>query len=353
MIMSMHLGASLSAFLDAFADEGSVRKFELPMKSVDVGVDGIAPIRVSAEERNRTAPFTYQDARFELRSQGASQNASFTNIVLNSCIAAKFEAFADAIAAGKSAKDVAREAYLASRAIVYNDNCWGEGWLAEAKARGLKYVESSVEAVRALSSEASVALFTRLGVLSESELCERVMVAHENYAITVEIEARCLLAMIHDAVLPLVMCGKFMPGIMADLEACLHELREQVDGLWEDDNGDDLEDPLELATRALKVRLETMEKVRAVCDELEMQIGERNWPFATYKELLFTDFMSDKPQVGHPPSVELLRPRATASRDSRPGRPSGDFLQPRKSRGSTSPRLATCSDDVVPAHFEV
>jgi len=49
------------------------------------------------------------------------------------------------------------------------------------------------------------------------------------------------------------------------------------------------DDEYEKASHARVLRLETMDKVRAVCDKAEEDCPADLWTIATYKELLFLD----------------------------------------------------------------
>jgi len=65
-------------------------------------------------------------------------------------------------------------------------------------------------------------------------------------------------------------------GAVATLKKALHEMEETEEGA-----------PRAHAARVL--RLETMAKVRAICDDAEEVIPASMWTLGTYKELLFLD----------------------------------------------------------------
>jgi glutamine synthetase len=100
-IISTYLGDDMTAYLKAYS-EGETAGYVPNTKVLDFGVEGVGPITIPAEDRNRTSPFPYGGHRFEFRAVGSSQNVSMVNTVLASLAADAFGTFADKIEGGES-----------------------------------------------------------------------------------------------------------------------------------------------------------------------------------------------------------------------------------------------------------
>jgi glutamine synthetase len=286
-IISTYLGDDMTSYLEEFMN-GSEKAYIPNKRTVDVGVSGIAPFAVPAEDRNRTSPFPYGGARFEFRSVGSSQNVSMVNTCLNAMCAEKFSEFADKIEAGAAPAEVAREALKAHWRVIFN----GDGYNLDNQQMltdsGLWRIDSGVEAASVLTSEKNVALFESMGVMSAVELKARQDVMHDHYTGTVVMEAGTMIDMINQHVIPaLTAAGGEDDALHTGVETlkkALHEIEET-------------EGPFEQATLARVLRLETMIDIRKSCDEAEAVVPAHLWTLATYKELLFLDSHTHGPGV--------------------------------------------------------
>jgi glutamine synthetase len=278
-IMSTHLGDDMTSYLEAFRN-GESKEYTPNLRTIDVGVSGIAPFTVPAEDRNRTSPFPYGGARFEFRAVGSSQNVSMVNTVLNSMCAQKFGEFADQIDAGADPVEVAREALNEHWKVIFN----GDGYDLDNQQiltdKGVWRIDSGVEAIAQLTTEKNVALFESLGVMSSVELTARQNVLHDHYTGTVEMEAGTMIDMINQHVLPSLQGAGLEDDEIEDsvdiLKKALHEIEET-------------EESYEKAKLARVLRLETMVDIRKLCDAAEAYVPARLWTLATYKDLLFLD----------------------------------------------------------------
>ena len=110
--------------------------------------------------------------------------------------------------------------------------------------------------------------------------------AYENYYITVSLEMRCLLTMLHTLLLPVARSGTAQAvGLGRELEASAKALeaeRAEIDRAAE-------EDMLDCAGLCNEVRLGLMVKIRKLVDQLEELVPAKEWPIATYDECLFDD----------------------------------------------------------------
>lgn len=286
-IISTYLGDDMTNYLEAFMN-GDDKPYTPHTRTIDVGVSGIEPFTVPAEDRNRTSPFPYGGARFEFRAVGSSQNVSLVNTCLNIMCAEKFGEFADKIEAGADPVEVAREALKTHFKVIFNGNGYDLDNQQMLTDKGLWRIDSGVEATAQLTSEKNVALFETLGVMSAVELKARQDVLHEHYTGTVVMEAGTMIDMINQHVIPALTAAggedDALPDAVETLKKALHEIHET-------------EDPYEQAKLARVLRLETMIDIRKICDDAEAVVPAHLWTLATYKELLFLDSHTHGPGV--------------------------------------------------------
>jgi len=283
-IMSTYLGEALTDHLEKFKS-GEVKPYEPEKRTVQLGVESVAPFTVPAEDRNRTSPFPYGGHRFEFRAVGSSQNVSMVNTVLCAAIAEQFNLFADAIEGGKKATEVASEALNASWPVIFNGNGYSAEWPVEAEARGLPRIDSGVEAIEKLNEEKNLKLFESMGVMDREESAARAEVMHDTYIGVVEIEANCMSEMIKTQVLPAVKAaGTVAPAVVSALEAAEGRISAELEKIEKAPSS------YEKAKVARVLRLEVMEELRDAADAAEACVPAADWPMATYKELLFLDF---------------------------------------------------------------
>lgn len=121
-ILSTYLGQSMTHYLQAYAEGGAAEPYVAQQRTLELGASVLPPLQVPAEDRNRTSPFPYGGNRFEFRAVGSSQNVSTVNMVLASITAKAFQAFSDAIEAGASPKEVARQALKKHWRVIFNGN---------------------------------------------------------------------------------------------------------------------------------------------------------------------------------------------------------------------------------------
>jgi glutamine synthetase len=118
-------------------------------------------------------------------------------------------------------------------------------------------------------------------VLTKEECESRQNIMHSHYTGTVDIEAKCLVDMIQQHIIPSVKAAGVGP--LADLEAAVGTLKAAIAEIHAADSA------YEAAQLSRVLRLETMIDIRAVCDAAEEVVPANLWTLATYKELLFLD----------------------------------------------------------------
>jgi len=292
-IMSTYLGEQLTNFLDDFRN-GKVSNYAPTTKTVELGIDAVAPFTVPAEDRNRTSPFPYGGHRFEFRACGSSQNVSMINTVLCTILAESFSNFSAKIEAGEAPQKVSADALNEHWKVIFNGNGYSQEWPIEAGKRGLWRIDSGVEAMAVLKSEKNVALFQSMKVMDPEETAARAQVMHEHYYGVVEMEAHTMIDMINQHVIPSFKAGEATLGSAAgslkgELDGAVAMLKQKLQECEEAGGADDAIIAYAKATKAREMRLETMEEVRKVCDKVEAALPSSVWTLSTYKELLFLD----------------------------------------------------------------
>merc|ERR1712007_73360 len=105
--------------------------------------------------------------------------------------------------------------------------------------------------------------FSKMNVLTKEECESRQHILHDHYTGTVDMEAKCMVDMINQHIIP-------------TLKAAIAEIHAA-------------EDSYKAAQLSRVLRLETMIDIRAICDAAEEVVPADLWTLATYKELMFLD----------------------------------------------------------------
>merc|ERR1712085_164072 len=127
----------------------------------------------------------------------------------------------------------------------------------------------------------NIDLFEKMNVLTAEECESRQHVLHDHYTGTVDIEAKCLIDMINQHIVPSVKAAGVGP--LSDLQAAVGTLKSALAEIHA------AEGSYKAAQFSRVLRLETMIDIRATCDAAEEVVPANLWTLATYKELLFLD----------------------------------------------------------------
>ncbi|VAW27251.1 Glutamine synthetase type III, GlnN, partial [hydrothermal vent metagenome] len=199
-IMSVFIGSQLSAVLDELENNGNIKVEKGDNMYMKLGIDKIPSIILDNTDRNRTSPFAFTGNKFEFRAVGSDTNVASPMSVLNLIVAdvlTDFAAKVDALIEKGEDKRLAivnvLRAYIkASKHVRFEGDGYSEGWVKEAKKRGLANVKDTPRALQAFVSKKSIKLYKKFGVLSEPELEARNEINYENYIMKVQIEARSM-----------------------------------------------------------------------------------------------------------------------------------------------------------------
>ena len=192
-----------------------------------------------------------------------------------------------------------------ARPIIFGGDNYSEEWHAEAARRGLLNLPTTLDALDHLCDEKNVALFTRYGVLTETELRSRHEIWVEQYFKKVNIEAETTETIARTMVMPAAaaylkdltqaLSAATALGLpAAGLQQTAEELGEAIDALRaaieklsvqnRDLGGDEVHE------KAVHMRdhvIPAMNAVREAGDRLERLVTHDQWPMPTYREILF------------------------------------------------------------------
>lgn len=308
-IISVFLGEQLSDVLNQLVETGSATH-SIKGGTLETGVKAVPDFAKDATDRNRTSPFAFTGNKFEFRMTGSRDSVAGPNVVLNTIVAEALCEACDILEkAGdfeKAVHDLIKEYAIEHQRIVYNGNGYSEEWIEEAKRRGLPNLESMVDAIPALTSDSSVALFEKFNVFTRKELESREEIKYEAYAKAINIEARTMIDVASKQIIPAVVKytktladavnAVVAAGVDADVQLALlrevsgflKEAKEALTNLEELDK--EAEQKPEGKERARFFRdaiVPAMEALRIPVDKLEMLVDKSAWPMPSYAELIF------------------------------------------------------------------
>ncbi len=308
-IISIFLGDELEALVGSITDGSAYSKRS--SKYMSFGVSTVPAIRRDNTDRNRTSPFAFTGNKFEFRMVGAAQNIALTNTVLNTAVADSFASFADVL---ESAEDfnatvdkLIADTLRRHKRILFSGNSYSRDWEIEAEARGLSNFKSSPDAYAHFTDEKNVALFSRFGVMNESEMRSRREIFFENYRKIKNIVARTMLEMTARDYIPAVSAyiGKLSEAVNAkrmvsksidttaecDLIEKLSSLLNKTYSAYGDlervENTAQRKSDEEAAFYYKKSVIPKMDSLRRAVDAMEVLTAREFWPVPTYGDILF------------------------------------------------------------------
>ena len=317
-IVSAFLGRTMTAVLRKLLEVPSDTPIEIAgKKGSRMGLVEIPEIFIDNTDRNRTSPFAFTGNRFEFRAVGSSANCAGAMTTLNAAVAEQLLDFKAAVdqelAAGKSLQVAVMDTLkpiIASviDTICFDGNGYTDEWKAEAARRGLDTEACVPEMFKSFLAPASVEMFACTGVYSVKELEARNEVKWETYAKKVQIEARVMVRMAINHIIPAAIKYKssllkevsLYDEVYEDTEGCATELaildditryveevrqraRQVEDARVE---ADAIEDAYERA-RAFSDIANMLFALRKPIDALEEVVDDKLWPLPKYRELLF------------------------------------------------------------------
>ena len=313
-IVSIFLGTELSDIVDALMNDHESEYTSAHKVAMDLGVSVLPAFLKDNTDRNRTSPFAFTGNKFEFRMPGSSQNLSEANTILNAAVSKSLKDFADAMD-GLEGEEFEKAALVHIKQllkdharIIFDGNGYSDEWPIEAEKRGLVNNRNTAEAMPALISPKSIALFEEFGILTEAEVRSRYEVKLEKYNKLINIEARTCKRMVRQLFLPAIAdyAAEVAENIWkvksvqedADLspqENILRKLHRGIKAI--DDLLIELDethhrvraipDQQECANKNASEVVPLMDKLRAEIDALEIVVGADHWPVPSYNDILF------------------------------------------------------------------
>ena len=311
-IISVYLGEQLQDVLNQLVRTGTATH-SIKGEHLATGVQTLPDFLKDATDRNRTSPFAFTGNKFEFRMVGSEDSVGEPNIVLNTIVA---EAFCDACDRLEKAEDFELELHdlikeLAAdhQRIVFNGDGYSDEWVKEAKRRGLTNITNMLDAIPALTSVQSVALFEKFGVFTESELMARAEIEYEIYAKKSNIEAKTMIDIIRKQIIPSTIhyatrladsvnrVRAAVPAadvttqadMLTQVSALLRETKDGLNKLEElQKEGASIHG--DIVKRAMFYRdsvIPAMNDLRVPVDALEMLVDKEMWPMPSYGDMIF------------------------------------------------------------------
>jgi len=276
-----------------------------------IGVDTLPVLPTDPGDRNRTSPFAFTGNRFEFRAPGSMQTVAGPMVMINTIMAEALDHCAteleSAVAAGTdfdaAVQSLLTEIITTHGAVVFNGDGYSEKWQLEAAERGLPNLRTTLDALPELISEPAMELFEKYKVFNHREMHSRYEVGLEQYALTIEVEARLTLEIGSTLILPAAVRHQTevaanlgalkAAGVEADVSTLvevtgpLTDLRAALATLKAALAADPGETALAEAEHAREALLPAMAAVRSAADLLEGIVADDLWPLPTYQEMLF------------------------------------------------------------------
>ena len=310
-VVSIFLGDELTAIMDAIVAQRPYNAAQ--QTTLKLGVDALPRFARDNTDRNRTSPFAFTGNKFEFRMVGSADSIACANIMINTAVAESLRIFADRLEAAEdfpaALHQLILETFRDHRRIIFNGNGYDQAWLEEAAKRGLCNYPTAADALPHLLDEKNVELFKRHRVYSLTELAARCEALLDNYCKTIHIEAKTMLSMVRQEILPAVSAfgaklaaaagakRAFDPALPCAYEADRVEklcaLSDAIDArarAVEQEAGDAAAiASASLQAAAIRDKLRpAMALLRAACDQAEAMMPPGDWPFPAYAELLFS-----------------------------------------------------------------
>jgi glutamine synthetase len=307
-IISIFLGDQLTDVFEQIAKGGATSSKE--KGTLIIGADTLPVLPTDPGDRNRTSPFAFTGNRFEFRAPGSLQSIAGPMVTINTIMAEALDHLAsalEALIAGGTEFNVAVQKVLEEiitdhGSAVFNGDGYSEEWQVEAAARGLPNLKTTLDAVPELITEASMELFSDYKVFTHREMHSRYDIALEQYALSINVEAKLTLEMGTTTVLPAALryqtelatnvaslkAAGVEPdaSLLLELSALVTTLRTSLTGLREALGGEGGSTTLEEASHAQSL-LPVMDRVRRAADDLEHLVADDLWPLPTYQEMLY------------------------------------------------------------------
>ena len=311
-IISIFLGDELTGVLNAIKNDTPYAGAEKVV--MKLGVHSLPSFSRDTTDRNRTSPFAFTGNKFEFRSLGSSNSIACCNIMLNAAVAESLRQYADELEKSENFEDdlhkLIKRVITEHQRILFDGNGYGDEWVKEAtEVRGLSNLKTTADAMPHLLDEKNKEMLLAHKVFTEAELKSRCEIMLENYVKTVNIEGLTMVDMVRKNYLPaierylyrLAETTKLMREVSSNVKcnyevSTMERLSEITDSVLvsvvklEEVLAElkDKEDIFESSAYVRDALLPAMEELRKYVDEAEMLTSQKDWPFPSYGQLLFS-----------------------------------------------------------------
>lgn len=308
-IVSIFMGEELQGVLDAL-ENGTSYKSE--SKVFEIGVDALPAFPLDSTDRNRTSPFAFTGNRFEFRMVGSSENIGCPNYMLNTIVAGELCEIADQMEKvpaedfDAELKKLLVKIIKEHKRVIFNGDGYAPEWVEEAEKRGLPNYKTTADCVPHMNDEKNVALLSKFGVLSKSEIEARQEILLDNYGKNINIEAMTMIDMAKKKYIPTCvayskeLCDTITAKESLELDASVEkEMVKKVNELTKDAyeatakleevaaSSQVIEDAEARANAYCHSVLPVMEQLRLAVDSLEVIVPSEKWPVPAYSEMIF------------------------------------------------------------------
>ncbi len=308
-IISIFLGDELEMIIESIINGSTYSKKDTKYVSL---VPSVPSIRQDTTDRNRTSPFAFTGNKFEFRMVGSSQNIALANIVLNTAVASSLSDFADRLEGAENFEaaldKLLAETFKKHRRILFAGNSYSLEWEKEAETRGLSDFKTAPEAYEHFTDKKNIELFSKFGVMSETEMRSRREIFFESYRKIKNIEARTMLEMTIRDIIPAVSSyiGRLaeahnakMNAVKNAISSCEAVIIEKLSDLLTKTY--DAYIALERAEKTAVAKKKDeeaaffykstveakMQNLRKYVDEMETLTARDAWPMPTYGDIIF------------------------------------------------------------------
>lgn len=313
-IMSIYLGEQLDDILNQIDTGCSIRSACSTGSGaiIEIGVDTLPKIPKDVSDRNRTSPFAFTGNKFEFRAVGSSQSCAGPNTVLNLVMAAALDEMCGVmerrLADNPPHKDdtghspefhdtlkiVIREELKKHKRVIFSGDGYADEWQEEAARRGLPNLRTTKEALPAMISPETVALYSKYHVLSEREVQSRYEVFRHAWEQTLLMEGGCALDLARTYIAPAALelehslaqaasAAKVMGRDSAPRAKVYSQVADLIDRLY--NAMDAMDATLKGDPAAIVGHLAVL---RNIVDKLEMISPDDDWPFPSYGKMFFS-----------------------------------------------------------------
>lgn len=310
-IISVFIGEQLEDVVDQLCSTGEATHSKSG-GTLKTGVKTLPDLFKDATDRNRTSPFAFTGNKFEFRMVGSSDSISSPNVVLNTITAEAFKEAADILEKAEdfdtAVHDMIKEQLAAHRRVIFNGNGYSDAWVVEAERRGLPNIKSMVDAIPALTTDASISMFEEFKVFTKAELESRVEIEYESYSKAINIEARTMIDMAGKQLIPSVIkyttiladslskvktaCPtadtSVQEELLTEVSAYLSDMKVALSALVDiTDKCAAIGENKEQAAAYHNEVVPAMAALRDPADKLEMIVDKDFWPLPSYGDLIF------------------------------------------------------------------